>query len=82
MTVKAAYGQLSSANKSKMSQSDVNGNPVISVHSFDRGPYVEMGYGIENIFKVFSVGLFHRLNYHELPNSRKWALNLGLRVQF
>jgi hypothetical protein len=52
------------------------------VHSFDRGPYVEMGYGIENIFKVFSVGLFHRLNYHELPNSRKWALNLGLRVQF
>jgi hypothetical protein len=82
MTVKAAYGQLSSANKNKMSQSDVNGNPVISVHSFDRGPYVEMGYGIENIFKVFSVGLFHRLNYHELPNSRKWALNLGLRVQF
>jgi hypothetical protein len=82
MTVKAAYGQLSSANKNKMSQIDANGNPVIAVHSFDKGPYVEMGYGFENIFRVFSVGLYHRLNYHELPNARKWGVNMGLRVQF
>ena len=82
MTVKAAYGQLSSANKNKMSLSDPNGNPVLAVHSFDKGPYVEMGYGFENIFRIFSIGLYHRLNYHELPNARKWAVNMGLRVQF
>lgn len=82
LVIKSAYGQLSNSNLGKMSQVDSQGNPVLAVHSFDKGPYVEMGYGIENIFRLLSLGVFHRLNYHELPNARKWGINMGLRVQF
>jgi len=37
-------------------------------------PYVEAGYGIENIFKIFRVDFVHRLTYLDNPNVRKFGV--------
>lgn len=49
---------------------DVNGNPILPFRQWESIPYLEAGYGIENIFKVFSIQAFHRLTYlnADVPN--------------
>lgn len=82
-TVKAAYGNWSNANQSINAETDAAGNSTSKVYTFENNePYVEIGYGIENIFKFASVGFMHRLNYHNHPNVRKFGMNLGINIQF
>jgi len=40
-------------------------------------PYVELGYGIENIFKFFRVDAFHRLTYLDQPGVRKFGVKVS-----
>jgi hypothetical protein len=79
--VKCAYGSLSAANQDLIPVTTTDGRPVFRVHSFGTEPYVEAGYGIENIFRLFSVGMVHRLNYLNLPFARPWGVNVGVRFQ-
>jgi hypothetical protein len=89
--VKAAYGSLSNENRSLMPEE----KPIINkedrtynrVSSFkDNIPYVEVGYGFENIFRIISINMVHRLTYLEpvpdYPSHRSWGINLGLKFQF
>ncbi len=89
--VKAAYGSLSNENKSLMPEekpitvpSDRTFNKVNSFK--DNIPYVEVGYGFENIFRILSINMVHRLTYLEpvpfYPSHRRWGINLGLKFQF
>lgn len=80
--VEAAYGSLSNANQKMIPVNDQWGRPLSTFHTFQNEPYVEMGYGIENIFKIATIGMVHRLNYHQLPNARLWGVNIGLRIHF
>ncbi len=82
LQLKAAYGSMSNENKSMLSSTNQNGVQTSPVHTFSKEPYVEFGYGIENIFKIGTLGLVHRLNYHSLPNARLFGVNIGIRVQF
>ena len=50
-------------------------------------PYVEVGYGIDNIFKIFRLQAFHRLTYldHEAPGGalpRSFALKASVHFSF
>ena len=47
--------------------------------TFGSYPYVEMGYGVENIFKVLRVELFQRLSYLNRPNVNQFGLKFGLQ---
>ncbi len=51
-----------------------DGRPQFPFSLLDGGPYVEVGYGVENIFKFFSLQAFHRLTY--LDNG---ANNFGIK---
>ncbi len=42
-------------------------------------PYVELGYGIENIFKIIRVDFFHRLTYTNQPNVRNFGAKIGFQ---
>jgi hypothetical protein len=69
-------GSQRSSNKEIMK--DVN-NPLkskfLDQYSFDAlepgKPYVEAGYGIDNIFRIFRIQAFHRLSYlnHGVPQT-------------
>lgn len=47
--------------------------------TLEKQPFVEVGYGIENIFKVVRVQLFHRLTYRDVPNAQKVGLKIGFQ---
>lgn len=42
-------------------------------------PYVELGYGIENIFKIIRVDFFHRLTYLDKPGVRDFGVKIGFQ---
>ena len=51
-------------------------------NSINREPYIEVAYGIENIFKVLQVVAIHRLTHLNNPNISKFAIKVGLSVSF
>ncbi|NOS55796.1 MAG: carboxypeptidase-like regulatory domain-containing protein [Cyclobacteriaceae bacterium] len=44
-------------------------------------PYMELGYGIENIFKFLRIDVIHRLNYLNVPNSRPIGIFITAQLQ-
>lgn len=51
-------------------------------NKINREPYIEVAYGIENIFKVLQVVAVHRLTHLNTPGVRKFGVKLGLSVSF
>jgi hypothetical protein len=62
---------------------EYEGKPVTPItNSINREPYIEVAYGIENIFKVLQVVAIHRLTHLNNPNINKFAIKVGLSVSF
>ena len=51
-------------------------------HYLGTMPYMEIGVGIENIFKVLRVDYVRRLTYRNLPGIEKWGIRIQFHVQF
>ncbi|MBK7147658.1 MAG: carboxypeptidase-like regulatory domain-containing protein [Bacteroidetes bacterium] len=45
-------------------------------------PYVEMGFGIENIAYVLRVDFLWRVTYRDRPDVKTWGIKLGLNPRF
>ncbi|HET6989736.1 MAG TPA: DUF5686 family protein, partial [Bacteroidia bacterium] len=50
--------------------------------SLNRGPYMEAGAGIENIFRFLRVDCFWRLSYLDNPNVKPFGVRVSLQVIF
>lgn len=75
------YGSVSEVNQNLIPKFDEEGHRVPSFQEIQGyKPYVEIGYGIENIFKIIRIEMFHRLTYYKNPGANKWGLKVG--VQF
>ena len=57
---------------------DDNGETEYPFNWLGKTPYVELGYGIENILKVGRVDFFHRLTYTDSPGVN----NFGVKISF
>lgn len=81
-TANVIYGGLSQENKDLIPE----GTEYMQVGSLQRGrPYVELGYGVENILKFFRIDFIHRLSYldkqiESMPDVRKFGILFS--VQF
>jgi hypothetical protein len=83
----AVMGSQSTANMELMK--DVN-NPLRSKflenYAFDsldpNKPFVEVGYGIDNIFKLFRIQAFHRLTYLDRQNVSPFRLMASINFSF
>ena len=75
------YGSLSDKNRKIIPEEDIQGNPISSIKSLEEKPYVEVGYGIENIFKVFSVQAFHRLTYLDDPGTNPFGVKVNISLK-
>ena len=51
-------------------------------HYLGSTPYMEFGFGIENIFKVLRVDYIRRLTYTDLPGVDKWGIRIQFHIQF
>jgi len=56
-TTNILYGSLSANSK------NVTGNNSAALRGLGKAPYMEAGYGVENIFRFIRVDFIHRLNY-------------------
>lgn len=83
-TANILYGSLSAKNKSILSSETPDGKTALTVGSLTPGkPYIELGYGVENIFKFFRIDFIHRLSYlHYNPDvkTRSFGVLLGVQV--
>ncbi|MDH5609594.1 MAG: DUF5686 and carboxypeptidase regulatory-like domain-containing protein [Cyclobacteriaceae bacterium] len=59
---------------------DAAGVPQLPFYTFTNKPYVELGYGVENIFKVLRIDAFHRITYLDHPNVNKFGLKFSVQV--
>jgi hypothetical protein len=65
ITAKVLAGSVSSGNLAMIPATNASGQAVEGFSSLTQTPYVEVGYGIDNIFKVLRVDAIHRLTYRD-----------------
>jgi hypothetical protein len=49
--------------------------------TLDSRPFVEVGYGIENILRFIRVDFLHRLTYLDRPDSRPFQIKVGAQFK-
>ncbi|MBS1558833.1 MAG: carboxypeptidase-like regulatory domain-containing protein [Bacteroidetes bacterium] len=76
-TANMIYGSLRNSNRLLISETTPNGNPALHTGYFSGNiPYLEMGYGVENIFSFLRIDFVHRLTYLQNPDARKFGVLL------
>ena len=86
IAVKVLWGDLTDKNNPYLAQNA--SDPVLM--QFPEGcyimdpkkPYVEMSFGIHNIFKIIHVEYVHRFNYLNLPTAHKHGVRFMFRMTF
>ncbi|MFK7953099.1 MAG: DUF5686 family protein [Ekhidna sp.] len=82
LTANAFWGKINNANiEASKFEIDADNNPILPFKELTNIPYLEVGYGVENIFKVATVQMFHRLTYLDgdvNKNGVKFSFRLGL----
>ncbi|SKB93743.1 DUF5686 and carboxypeptidase-like regulatory domain-containing protein [Dyadobacter psychrophilus] len=76
-TGKLFYGSVSDANLALSTTQDESGNEVQVFNKLKDRPYVELGYGIDNILKFGRVDFVHRLTYLSNPNVTPFAVKIS-----
>ncbi len=80
MTSNLAFGSMTDKNYALTPLTDQQGNNLRPFYTLNEKPYWEVGYGIENIFKVFRVDFVHRLTYLDHPDVRKFGIKVSFQV--
>ncbi len=81
-TANILYGSLRQENKDIMSELDPEGNPTLDFRGLDPDkPYIELGYGIENILKFIRVDGVHRITYRDSPEAQKFTLKASFQFK-
>lgn len=83
-TANVLYGSLSQKNKDLLTAQTPDGQEALTVGYLNwEKPYVEVGYGVENIFKFFRVDFIHRLTYLDYSpdvKTRKFGILVGVQI--
>ncbi len=74
------YGDLREENKAvAIPEFDDMNNPTRIFKTLGSTPYIELGYGIENIFKILRIDAFHRVTYLDDPDVRKFGVKFSFQ---
>jgi len=79
VNTKILYGSVRQANRDLVAITDLSGQAVLGFNSLSTVPYLEMGYAIDNIFKVLRVDAIHRLTYRQNANTTPFAVKFSFR---
>jgi hypothetical protein len=74
------YGDIRQENLDIIPEFDEEGVAVDGFNSLGKTPYVEIGYGIENVFKILRVDAYHRLTYRDNPDISKFAVKINFQL--
>lgn len=74
-TANMVYGGLSQGSQALIvPTTEENGDILPPGQLSLKKPYMEIGYGVENIFKFFRIDFVHRLSYLDNPDVRKFGV--------
>ncbi|GAB4025701.1 DUF5686 and carboxypeptidase-like regulatory domain-containing protein [Spirosoma koreense] len=79
VTGNVLWGHLSRDNRNLIATHDPTGKPLPPVHSLQETPYVEVGYGFENMLKAVRIEAMHRLTYRQSPNVTPFAVKASFQ---
>ncbi|MEM0932727.1 MAG: DUF5686 family protein, partial [Bacteroidota bacterium] len=80
MSGKALYGSVSDANANLTPETDEAGNIIEGFQALGNEPYVELSYGVENIFRFVRVDFIHRMNYLN-ENTNNFGVKFSLQFR-
>lgn len=81
-TGKGVWGSVTKENLALIPQKDAQNRDVSGFGEINREPYIEVGYGVENILRVIRVDFIHRLTHLDNPNARPFGVKLQLQLKF
>lgn len=67
-------GGVRAENRNLIPSTTPGGEPIPAFQSLRSTPYAEVGYGIENIFRMLRVEAFHRLTYRNDPAAQRFGV--------
>lgn len=74
----ALWGSVEDYNVANVPRFDPEGNPRDTFGRLDFGtPFLELGYGVENMFKFFRVDFFHRMTYLDNPGAKPFHVKVS-----
>ncbi|MFZ5998938.1 MAG: DUF5686 family protein, partial [Bacteroidota bacterium] len=81
-TANVIVGGMRESNRSLIAKFNPVGEEALRAGYFiNAKPYVELGYGVENIFKFLRVDFVHRMSYLDNPDVRKFGVLFTAQVQ-
>jgi len=72
------YGGVHQKNRDIIPATDVNGEAIPTFNSLTDDPYIELSYGVENIFKFIKLQAIHRMTYRDNPDARNFGVKFSL----
>lgn len=82
-TANVIVGGMRQANKDLIAELSPAGEETLRAGSFvNAKPYVELGYGVENIFKFLRVDFVHRMTYLDNEGARRFGILFTAQLQF
>ncbi|MCS7019907.1 MAG: DUF5686 family protein [Cytophagales bacterium] len=80
-TANMLYGSLSESHRLLTPTQRLSGEPLPSVQGLGNLPYIEVGYGIENILRFIRVDFIHRLTYLDSPQVRRFGVKISAQFR-
>ncbi|MBX7124891.1 MAG: DUF5686 and carboxypeptidase regulatory-like domain-containing protein [Cyclobacteriaceae bacterium] len=73
-TANVVMGGLRQDNRTLIAKTTADGAQTLRAGYLGNQPYVELGYGVENILKFIRVDFVHRMSYLNNPDARKFGV--------
>ncbi len=81
-TANVIMGGMRQSNQDLISKFTPSGEETLDTGFFKNGkPYIELGYGVENIFKFLRVDFVHRISYLDNTDARRFGILFTAQVQ-
>jgi hypothetical protein len=81
-TANVITGGMRESNRLLIAQFTANGTETPPVNFLNNKPYIELGYGVENIFRFLRVDFVHRMTYlKDRPDARRFGILFTAQFQ-
>ncbi|GAB4329915.1 MAG: DUF5686 and carboxypeptidase-like regulatory domain-containing protein [Flammeovirgaceae bacterium] len=74
------YGRIRQENLDLLPSTTTDGVPIEGFYPMN-DPYIELGYGVENILKFLRVDFMHRINYLQLPDAKPFVVRFSAQFR-
>lgn len=82
ISAKGIYGTLSKANRDLIPTELPNKGKINPIHGFDDIPYIEVAFGVENIFKLIRIDAIWRATHQYKETLRNLGIKASLVIGF